>query len=73
MRSLSTWIVDPRSTSVLPTLLRAEVVIRGETTYVLAEQTRAVDPARLSGSAGFLTYDEMQRVDALLSLMLDLR
>ena len=41
-------------------------------TRVLAEQTAAVDPGRLARSVGFLSFDEMRRVDAALRIVLDL-
>ncbi len=41
-------------------------------TRVLAEQAAAVDPSRLGKSVGFLSYDEMRRVDAALRIVLDL-
>jgi len=39
---------------------------------VLAEQTAAVDPARLGASVGKLTIDELRHVDAALRLLLAL-
>jgi mRNA interferase MazF len=39
---------------------------------VLAEQTAAVDPGRLGKSAGYLSLDEMRRVDAALRIVLNL-
>jgi len=48
------------------------VEIGGRTTLVLAEQTAAVDPARLGASLGNLTFDELRHVDAALRLVLDL-
>jgi mRNA interferase MazF len=41
-------------------------------TRVLAEQTAAVDPARLGGSLGHLAFDELRHVEAALRLVLDL-
>jgi mRNA interferase MazF len=41
-------------------------------TRVLAEQTAAVDPARLGTSVGFLSFAEIRRVDAALRVVLDL-
>ena len=41
-------------------------------TRVLAEQTAAVDPSLLGESVGFLSFDEMHRVDAALRIVLDL-
>jgi mRNA interferase MazF len=39
---------------------------------VLAEQTAAVDPGRLGNGVGFLSFDEMRRVDPALRIILDL-
>ncbi|ETW26774.1 hypothetical protein MGAST_11430 [Mycobacterium gastri 'Wayne'] len=40
---------------------------------MLAEQAAAVDPGRLGNSVGFLSFDEMRRVDAALRIVLDLQ
>jgi mRNA interferase MazF len=68
---LSTWLVAPTSTSARPASLRPEVVVDGRRTRVLAEQTAAVDPARLGKLTGKLTFEELRRVDAALRLVLD--
>jgi mRNA interferase MazF len=39
---------------------------------VLAEQTAAVDPGRLGNSVGYLSLEEMRRVDAALRIVLSL-
>ena len=69
---LSTWLVAPTSTSSRPASFRPEVEIDGRLTRVLAEQTAAVDPARLGASLGNLTFDELRRVEAALRLVLSL-
>ncbi len=69
---LSTWLVAPTSTSARAATFRPEVLIDGVMTRVLAEQTAAIDPARLGDLAGLLTFDELRRVDAALRLVLDL-
>lgn len=69
---LSTWLVAPTSTSARAASFRPEVEIGGVNTRVLAEQTAAVDPSRLGNSVGFLSFDEMRRVDAALRVVLDL-
>lgn len=69
---LSTWMVAPTSTSARPASFRPEVAIAGQTTRVLAEQTVAVDPARLGAGLAQLTFDELRQVDAALRLVLDL-
>ncbi|MDQ3481068.1 MAG: type II toxin-antitoxin system PemK/MazF family toxin [Actinomycetota bacterium] len=69
---LSTWLVAPTSSSARPASFRPEVEIGGQVTRVLAEQTAAVDPARLGGSLGHLAFDELRHVEAALRLVLDL-
>jgi mRNA interferase MazF len=51
---------------------RPEIEVGGVKTRVLAEQTAAVDPGRLGKSVGFLSFDELRRVDAALRVVLDL-
>lgn len=69
---LSTWLVAPTSTSARAASFRPEVEIGGVNTRVLSEQTAAVDPGRLGKGIGFLSFDEMRRVDAALRVALDL-
>lgn len=69
---LSTWLVAPTSRSARPASFRPEVEILQDSTRVLAEQTTAVDPTRLGDAVGRLTFEELQRVDAALRLVLDL-
>ncbi|MGV0606765.1 type II toxin-antitoxin system PemK/MazF family toxin [Mycolicibacterium sp. XJ1904] len=69
---LSTWLVAPTSTSARAASFRPEVEIDGVNTRVLAEQTAAVDPGRLGKSVGFLSFDEMRRINAALRVVLDL-
>ncbi|MGH9208978.1 MAG: type II toxin-antitoxin system PemK/MazF family toxin [Acidimicrobiales bacterium] len=69
---LSTWLVAPTSTSARASSFRPEVEIHGGITRVLAEQTAAVDPGRLGSSAGYLSLEEMRRVDAALRIVLSL-
>jgi mRNA interferase MazF len=69
---LSTWLVAPTSTSARAASFRPEVEIGGVKTRVLTEQAAAVDPGRLATSVGFLSFDEMHRVDAALRIVLDL-
>src|ERR1700756_4442554 len=69
---LSTWLVAPTSTSARAASFRPEVEIGGVNTRVLAEQAAAVDPSRLGKSVGFLSFDEMRRVDAAVRIVLDL-
>jgi mRNA interferase MazF len=69
---LSTWLVAPTSTSARPTSFRPEIEIHGKTTYVLVEQTAAVDPERLGEVAGHLARHELAAVDEALRTVLDL-
>ena len=69
---LSTWLVAPTSTSARAASFRPEVQIDGQVTRVLAEQTTAVDPGRLGNSVGYLSLEEVRRVDAALRIVLDL-
>jgi mRNA interferase MazF len=69
---LSTLLVAPTSTSARAASFRPEVTVAGQRTYVLVEQTAAVDPTRLGEPAGQLTFREMQQVDAALRVVLDL-
>ena len=69
---LSTWLVVPTSTSARAATFRPEVQVAGRSTRVLAEQVAAVDPQRLGDSAGYLTHDELRRVDAALRVVLEL-
>jgi mRNA interferase MazF len=69
---LTTWLVAPTSASARPTSFRPEVEIDGESTYVLTEQTAAVDPQRLGDHVGRLSLREMADVDAALRLVLQL-
>jgi len=48
------------------------VVICDRETLVMCDQLDPVDPNRLTEPAGFLSMDEMNRVDEALTLVLDL-
>jgi mRNA interferase MazF len=69
---LSTLLVAPTSTSARQASFRPEVEVNGQRTKVLAEQTAAIDPSRLGPSVGYLSHDEIRRVDAALRLVLEL-
>ena len=69
---LSTWLVAPTSTSARAATFRPVVEVAGRTTRVLAEQVAAVDPQRLGDSVGYLTHEELRRVDAALRVVLEL-
>lgn len=70
--TLSTWVVAFTSTSARETSFRPPVEIRERRTLVMCDQIATVDLNRLAEPAGFLTLEEMQRVDEALSLVLDL-
>jgi len=70
--TLSTWVVAFTSTSARETSFRPTVEIREHRTLVMCDQIATVDVNRLAEPAGFLTLEEMQRVDEALSLVLDL-
>ena len=69
---LSTLLIAPTSTAARAASFRPEVEIAGQITRVLAEQTAAVDPGRVGDSAGFLSFDELRRVDAALRIVMEL-
>jgi mRNA interferase MazF len=69
---LSTWLVAPTSTSARPTSFRPEIDIQGKTTYVLVEQTAAIDPDRLGELVGHLTRHELVAVNEALRTVLQL-
>jgi mRNA interferase MazF len=69
---LSTMLVSPTSVSARPASFRPTISIDGGETRVLAEQTSAVDRARLGSSAGRLDAQELRAVDDALTLVLGL-
>ncbi len=69
---LSTVLVSPTSTSAQPASFRPTIMIEGQETRVLVEQTTVVDPQRLGPSVGRLDMSEMRAVDDALALVLGL-
>jgi mRNA interferase MazF len=69
---LSTVLVAPTSTRALATTFRPSIKLLDAETRVLADQTRAVDPQRLSKSVGRLDAQELAAVDDALTLVLGL-
>ncbi len=67
---LSTVLVAPTSTAARAATFRPVIDLDGTLTRVLVEQTRAIDPGRLGGSAGRLSSSELAGVDEALSLIL---
>jgi mRNA interferase MazF len=70
--SLSTWIVAFTSTSARETSFRPSVIIARQETLVMCDQLDTVDLNRLTEPVGFLSTQDMQRVDEALALVLDL-
>ena len=70
--NLSTWIVAFTSRSARETIFRPPALIADQETLVMCDQLATVDFQRLTESAGFLTVEEMQRVDEALALVLDM-
>ncbi len=70
--SLSTWIIACTSTSARETSFRPPVTIADRQTLVMCDQLDTVDLNRLTEPVGFLTIEEVQRVDEALSLVLNL-
>lgn len=69
---LSTTLVAPTSTRAQPASFRPTIVLDGQETRVLVEQTTVVDPRRLGSSAGRLDAGELRAVDDALTLLLGL-
>lgn len=70
--NLSTWIVAFTSTRAREASFRPRVVIANQQTLVMCDQLATVDLGRLAEPVGFLTFDELRRVDEALALVLDL-
>lgn len=68
----STLVVAFTSTSARETSFRPAVDIVERRTLVMCDQIATVDLTRLAEPAGFITLEEMQRVDEALSVVLDL-
>lgn len=70
--TLSTWVVAFTSTSARETSFRPPVDIADRKTLVMCDQLVTADLSRLTEPVGFLTIEEMQRVDEALAVVLDL-
>jgi mRNA interferase MazF len=66
---LSTLLVAPTSRSAKAASFRPEILIAGERTYVLVEQTTAVAPERLGLIVSRLSRSELMLVDDALRLV----
>ena len=69
---LSTLLVAPTSRSASPRVFRPTVVIEGEETQVLIEQTTAVAPERLGALVGHVSRSELDQIDDALRLVFEL-
>lgn len=70
---LSTVLVAPTSTSAKPTAFRPRIELNGVVSYVLIEQTSAIDVvARLGDFAGRLSASEMAEIDRALAITMGL-
>jgi len=69
---LSTVIVAPTSTHALATSFRPEIQVADRRTRVLTAQIRTVDRRRLGEPVGRLTWDELDKVDRALEVVLGL-
>ena len=69
---LSTILVAPTSRSAVARSFRPTVVIEGEQTQVLVEQTAAVAPERLDDLVGRVTRTELDDINTALRMALEL-
>jgi mRNA interferase MazF len=70
--ALSTIVICPTSQSTPPASFHPEVSIGDASTRVMCEMVGAVNARVLGKQVGYLTLEEMQRVDDALVLVLDL-
>lgn len=69
---LSTVLVSPTSSHARLASFRPAIMLAGEETRVLVEQTTVVDPERLGQPAGRLDAHELRGVDEALLLLFGL-
>lgn len=69
---LSTLLIAPTSRSARGRIFRPTIVIGGERTQVLVEQTAAVAPERLGKFVGTVSRDELEHIDAAVRLVFQL-
>ncbi len=69
---LSTLLIAPTSTSARRASFRPEVMIAGDRTRVLVEQSAAVDATRLADVVGRVTSEELAEIDRALLVVLGL-
>ena len=70
--NLSTLIVAFTSTSARETSFRPPVTVAGRPTLVMRDQIATVDLDRLTEPVGFLTVEQLHRIDQAITLVLDL-
>lgn len=69
---LSTVLVAPTSRQALRSSWRPVITVAGEHTYVLVEQTKAIDLGRVGRRVGHLTAEETWAVDDALRAVLEM-
>jgi mRNA interferase MazF len=69
---LSTVLISPTSMRARPASFRPPVILEGQETRGLVQQTTVVDPERLGPSAGRLDVAELRSIDEALLLVLGL-
>ena len=69
---LSTVLVSPTSRSAAARSFRPTIVVAGEPTHVLVEQTSAVSPERLGAFVGRVTFEELSEINHAIRLALEL-
>lgn len=69
---ISTLLVAPTSTRAQPSDMRPRINLNGTTTFVMVDQTTAVDLTRLGDFAGRLDANELVAIDDALRLVFGL-
>jgi mRNA interferase MazF len=69
---LSTTLVSPTSRSAGTRIFRPTIMVGGDETQVLVEQTAAVDPERLGPLVGHVSRAELDAIEAALRLAFQL-
>jgi mRNA interferase MazF len=69
---LSTLLVAPTSRSAQPRMFRPTIMIGGEQTQVLIEQTAAVAPERLGDVVGHVSRAELNSINDAIRLAFQL-
>ena len=69
---LSTVLVAPTSRSAAARSFRPTIIVAGESTQVLVEQTAAVSTHRLGEFVGRVTFEELSDINQAMRLALEL-